>query len=549
MKKQKMNWNISKSFTVIIILALPLILVPSTEAFGDDDLTVKVGLYEDAPKIFTNTEGNPSGFWADILEYIASKEGWSIEWVSGTWPQCEKRLRNGEIDIMPDVGYTEKRAERFAFQEEVTLVSWSRVYVPEGSQIESIPDLNDKNIAMLRGSVNYTGPGGIKDLVESFHINCNFVEAADYNEVFELLKKAEVDAGVVNKNFGAKYEEEYNVDRTSIVFQPSDLKFAFPKDGSLTPHLIERIDYHIKKLQDNKDSIYYTSQEKYLGLEVGKKLVFPVWGQWALVATGSLLILFVGGFVVLRRANQKLRRANERLNEVDRLKSMFVASMSHELRTPLNSIIGFTGVLLQGLVGELNEEQKKQLKMVKSSSQHLLALVNDVIDISKIEAGKTKVQVEEFDLAEVIEEVKETFSVTARDENIHFQVDGPEELIMRSDRRRVKQVVMNFTSNAFKYTQEGEVTIIYKQKERMAEISVTDTGSGIPDSEMDKLFKAFSQVDQKNRAKEGTGLGLYLSRKIAHMLGGTVTAESELGKGSTFTFRVPLQYEEGTNNE
>lgn len=241
---------------------------------------------------------------------------------------------------------------------------------------------------------------------------------------------------------------------------------------------------------------------------------------------------------------KELKKANLKLCELDQLKSMFIASMSHELRTPLNSIIGFTGIMLQEISGEINEEQRKQLTMVKNSANHLLALITDVIDISKIEADKVELYIQEFDLSLLAQEIKESFAVVACKKGLELSLEVPPTLLIKSDERRTKQVLVNFISNALKFTDRGKIEIEIIKKDEIIEMSVRDTGIGIRKKDMDKLFKTFSRIATKDRIEEGTGLGLYLSKKIANLLGGDITAESEFGKGSVFTLILPLKYKE-----
>lgn len=246
----------------------------------------------------------------------------------------------------------------------------------------------------------------------------------------------------------------------------------------------------------------------------------------------------------VEKRTEELEYANLKLQELDRLKSMFIASMSHELRTPLNSIIGFTGIILQGMSGDINEEQGKQLTLVKNSANHLLALINDIIDISKIEAGKVEIAIEEFDLSVLAQEIKDSFAVVAEKKGLELLLQTPPTLIIKSDRRRTEQILVNFISNAVKFTDEGEVEIKIVKKDKMVEMSVRDKGIGIKKEDMDKLFKTFSRIPVKDRIIEGTGLGLYLSKKIADLLGGEIKAESEFGKGSIFTLTLPIKYKE-----
>ena len=247
----------------------------------------------------------------------------------------------------------------------------------------------------------------------------------------------------------------------------------------------------------------------------------------------------------------ELKSANIRLQEADRLKSIFLASMSHELRTPLNSIIGFTGIILQGMSGEVNEEQKKQLTMVKNSASHLLSLINDLLDISKIEAGKVELSLEEFRLDDVMRETVETFMPKVKEKGVELLADFSEGLPLFSDKRRVKQILMNLVSNAVKFTDQGSVKIASRiLKDKILEMRVTDTGIGIKKESMNKLFMPFQQIDSSlTKSHEGTGLGLHLSKKLVALLGGNISAKSRHNKGSEFTFTLPLKYEEEKRNE
>lgn len=245
----------------------------------------------------------------------------------------------------------------------------------------------------------------------------------------------------------------------------------------------------------------------------------------------------------LKNTTEELKDANTRLKEIDYLKSVFMASMSHELRTPLNSIIGFTGIMLMGLSGDLNDEQKKQLTMVKNSADHLLNLINDVLDISKIEAGKIEFSLEEFRLQDTVKEVIETISSSAVEKGLELVMDVSEDIMLLSDRRRVKQILMNITVNAVKFTETGSVRIEAKIKgSQSLEIKVTDTGIGIKEEDISRLFQPFQQIDMTLTKKfDGTGLGLHISQKLATLMGGHISAKSEHGKGSEFSIILPLR--------
>lgn len=239
-------------------------------------------------------------------------------------------------------------------------------------------------------------------------------------------------------------------------------------------------------------------------------------------------------------AMEQLAKANEELTRADRMKSEFLAVMSHELRTPLNSIIGFTGVIRQGRQGPVTEDQKKLLNLISASGKHLLHLINDLLDLSRIEAGRMDLEYETVNMADVIDDAVRTLELQAsmKELKVHQSIELTEPVV--TDPKRVFQVILNLLNNAIKFTPQGSVTLRAYQQNDLVVVSVTDTGIGIPKEKQSALFQAFSQVEGSSRRRfEGTGLGLYLCKKMIELLGGTIAMESEAGRGSTFTFSIP----------
>ncbi len=807
----------TRQFQCVIITFFSCILF-ITSAFADDKLhaplSIRVGAYDNQPKIYTDESTNIVGIFPDILGHISKKEGWQIKYVHGTWNQCLKRLEGNEIDLMVDVAYSKERAQQFDFTNETVLVNWAVVYTGNKLTIESFIDLNNKNVAVMKGSIHTEGIEGIKSLAKKFDIKCRFTEVQSYQEVFKLLSNGKVDAGVVNRIFGSLFSEEYNVRKSPIIFNPRHLRFALPKNAALTPTLIERLDHYLSILKKDPDSIYNkalyvylsglprelifsdpmtarkgarvvlsasekawirdhpvirlgvdpefapfehvtsdgtfdgiasdyvnilnkrlglnmqmagtlswkeavnrvkikkidvlpcvgitqkrtgylsfskpytnfyrviitrtdspflsglsdienmkvavqikTSHEGYLQENTSiEPLVYQTLQEALLSVSNGHAKAFVGNltsstywirklnltnlkvsapvsqetqnlhfavrddwpelvrilnkglssisrqeesnirkkwvnieytpgisrrvfwrytlqisgvvlciFIVIMFWNYKLKHeiqkririenqlfeANDNLRALDRLKSMFIASMSHELRTPLNSIIGFTGVILHGMTGALNDKQQDHLSRVYNSAKHLLALITDVIDISKVEAGRIDIFSQEIILSEIIDEAVVNIQPQLQEKKLALETSIPQELVMQTDRKRLLQCIINYLSNAVKYTESGTICITAEKVNTKVKILVSDTGIGISEQDQIRLFDAFERFDSHLRVKAGgTGLGLYLTRKlVTEILGGEVLVQSREGKGSTFGLLIPISIDSSENHQ
>jgi len=242
------------------------------------------------------------------------------------------------------------------------------------------------------------------------------------------------------------------------------------------------------------------------------------------------------------RLFKELEAANRDLKAASQHKSEFLANMSHELRTPLNAIIGFSEVLSERLFGDLNTKQDEYLKDIHASGQHLLSLINDILDLSKIEAGRMELELAEFHLPQAIENAL----VLVRERALRRGITLEQSIDSRlgeipGDERKIKQVLLNLLSNAIKFTPEGgRIEVHAKPVNGSVEVSVTDTGVGIAPEDQEAIFEEFRQVGTADKMVEGTGLGLALSRKFIELHGGRIWVESQVGAGSTFTFTLPV---------
>ena len=245
-----------------------------------------------------------------------------------------------------------------------------------------------------------------------------------------------------------------------------------------------------------------------------------------------------------KKTQEALHHAQEEAERANRVKSQFLASMSHELRTPLNAILGFSELLSDDTTGRFDEGTRRRfLDQIHSSGQHLLQLINDILDLSKVEAGQMELQLQSVDLGSLIDEARETVEPLAQIKAIALHAEPGPELHLIADAAKVKQMLLNLLSNAIKFTPNGgSIQIRWRQADSWVEIAVSDTGIGIAAEDLGRLFTEFQQLDAgPGRQQEGTGLGLALTRRFAEMHGGQVKVESALGMGSTFTLRLPLE--------
>ena len=687
------------SFILLVhaFLVLPVFASPPVQA---ESRSVRVGVYENAPKVFVDETGKPAGIFIDVLKHISETEGWTVRYVSGTWGQGLDRLARGEIDLMPDVAHTSDREKIFSFHKTPVLSSWFQVYARKGSGIRSILDLSGKRVVVLERSVQQEA---FARLADGFGLNAVITTLPDYKASFEMVARGEADAAVTNRFYGLMHAARLGLEDTAVMFQPSNLFFAAPMGKN--QGLLNAIDRHLDAMKQDPQSAYYRSLERWTSERVSYRL--PAWVKIGGLIAGVVLLASLTGSILLKhqvsartralfaqnremvninralqdserkyrellehansiilhwtgdgritflnefgqrffgysqaeiagrhvvgtivpefetggrdltplmdkicadptafernvnenirrngerswiswtnkvyfddqgriegilsigsditaqiRAEEELRRLNAELEQrvvertadlaeamkksqaADHLKSAFLATMSHELRTSLNSIIGFTGMLLQELPGPLNEEQKKQTGMVQTSARHLLALINDVLDISKIEAGQLSLAPATFDLRSSIEKTAGLVAPLAEKKEIHLKVEIAKDIgDMTTDQRRLEQVVLNLLNNAVKFTEKGYVSLSCRTDNRQCVISVADTGIGIQPEDVTALFQPFHQVDTGlSRKHEGTGLGLSISKRLVAMMGGAIDVQSEPGKGSTFTVRLP----------
>ncbi len=282
------------SFLIII-----LFIQAVTSAVVQADRTVNVGVYQNKPLTFIERDGSVSGFFIDVLENIAKKEGWDIHYTPGTWPQCLTNLKKGKIDLLGVIAYSKERSEYFDYTYQNLITEWGQIYIGKGKQIESILDLKDKKIAVLQNDMHFIT---LKNLTSQLGVKCRFIEAFEYQDVLGIVEIGKCDAGLVSHFYGNQHEGDYKIQKSPIVISPKELYCAAAKDKN--SDLLYALDMQVRKLKNDEHSIYYQSINKWFGGRT--KSVLPKWFKWIIACMVALLFFFLI-ISLLSRAQVKLK--------------------------------------------------------------------------------------------------------------------------------------------------------------------------------------------------------------------------------------------------
>jgi PAS domain S-box-containing protein len=294
---------------IIFIVILFSLSLPSRSIA---EINIKVGVYQNKPLVFIDEMGQVRGLYIDILEAIASKEGWKVDYVECLWPECLKMLEKGSIDLMTDIAFSEERNKKYAFTNETLLSNWGQVYKRKGINLNSVLDLHNKKFCGVKGDIYYECIGS---LAERFDIKLEYTDVMDYADVLELINKGSLDAGITSRLYGIMHEKNYpNIEKTPIICCPIELRFALPKDGKHTSYLIEKIDEKLRRFKANHNSIYYRSLDHWIGsVNIS---VTPSWLKWSMIGGGFLLLLLIVMIVLLRTTvNIKTRALKEEIEK------------------------------------------------------------------------------------------------------------------------------------------------------------------------------------------------------------------------------------------
>ncbi|MFH0856164.1 MAG: ATP-binding protein [Candidatus Omnitrophota bacterium] len=515
-----------------------LFLVAALLAFdlyaADARAPVKVGIYEDAPLLFIGDGGKPKGICVDILGKIASKEGWTIEYVPGSWPQCLERLKAGEIDLLADIVYTQARSEIYDFTFESIISDWGEAYARKGSGIQSILDVRNKVIAGVNNDIYYLE---FKKLAKAFKINCNFIEAGDYSGVFRLLEEKRADAGIVSRLYGAQRASPGNINKTAIVFSPEDARLASPKGKNRA--LLEAIDRNIAGLKKESNSFYYKTLEKWLGNAKARRI--SQFLTWFSVSALGLLLLFMLLSAILKAqvarrtkdltaAYAKLKETQEQLIQAAKMQVIggLASGVAHEVKNPLTVIL--QGVeYLEKKVSSENQDIYPVLNNVKIAVEKADNIIRGLLDFSRVSKLDTRLE----DINSVCERALSLLSHQFERNGIQVIKEmQPGIPAIMLDKNKIEQVVINLLMNAVQAVPKGgKIRLRTYCRGAGGEVSleVEDNGPGIPQEALGRIFDPFFTT---KRSSGGTGLGLSVVKNIVEMHKGKIEIKNNSGSGA-----------------
>ena len=511
-----------------------------------DERLVRVGVYQNAPQVFIEDDGAPRGIYIDILNEVARLENWRLEFVPGTFASGLDAVRNGRIDVMTSIAATPDRDEYIDFSKETVVSVWAQLYVRPDFSPQNILDMQDTRVTVLRDGI--LGRAFDK-LCKGFDVTCQIIPVDSYDHALQAIDDGLADGAVVNSILGFSRETNYAAKRSSIVFSPFRLQIAVPEERNAD--ITAALDRHLAAWRKDKNSFYFQTLDRWLGLKQEEKNVIPVWIWWTLGAGGVFILLFFSWNATLRhevtqrkRAEMSLALAKDEAEAANRAKSEFLAAMSHDLRTPLNAIMGFAQMMEMRTFGELGDPHyEKYAKDIHDSGTFLVSMINDILDLSKVEAGKYVLSERDIDMKAFFEDVTDMTQPLAQEKNIALVLEyASRPPILRADERVMTQVLNNLLSNAIKFTAEGgRITIrSWIGPQGNLSISVSDNGQGMSQDDIAKALQPFEQVNSNQAQKqEGTGLGLYLCQKLVGLHGGSILIKSEIDTGTEVVVKFP----------
>jgi len=519
-------------------LIIWLFFIFLSSSFATHATTLKVGVYHNPPSIFIDENDIPQGLFADLLNEIAKREQWTLDYQQGKWSELFEKLKHGEIDLLTSISYSEERARIFDFVESPVAVKWGTVYLPPDSKIAILPDLHEKRVAVLKGGIHGRN---FRKVTQDFGVVPQIIETTSHDETLQLLEKGMVDAGVVNSTFGYLKEEHYRVERSAIAFHPTRSTFAAPQGKNI--ELLQTIDNYLKEWRKDKSSIYYQTYNNWYGGKEYKDFDYVLLAQIMFVMA---LIVFAGLFWLhhLSCLNRKISQAHNEMEllkqqaeDANQAKSEFLGIAAHDLKNPLSAIKGLAEEIQEAYDEMPREEVITYAEKIHDASQKMFFLITNLLDVNAIESGKMNINIVDADMLPIMTTLIEHYAHQAEAKNIKLQFHHDHECYLAQvDQNTVYQVFDNLISNAIKYSPHGKhVNVLIRHKNNKIRCEIQDQGPGLTAEDRRKLFGKFNRLSAKPTGGEhSTGLGLFIVKKLVEAMQGRVWCETKPGNGATF---------------
>lgn len=506
--------------------------------------TIKVGYFDDQPICFRTGDGNNRGLAIDILEHISKEEGIALEITHGNRSEIINALENGEIDMIASLEFPYETDRNIICGDEIIISNWGVLFSSPGINIDSVMDLQDKWIGIVKDDPYYHGTSGLKNLIESFDIKAYLVEFDNYNEVVDAIETGNVDAGCLNNLFGSVVENKRDIRRTGIIYDPTDLGFAFHTNGSNTEHLIRITDRNMDEMKGDEDSIYYGSLETYLN-DDGEGRVKEILPDWILrvilIMLGIVIFLILTTIILrirIRMRTKELRMANERLHhDIQRRKEIENRLEDERNRSIfyLDLMIHDIGNIHHGLLStmqlyEMVKDDRSEADRTQERARNLLKRsINFVKNVKKFAEAKTRpIEPEPQNITAMVKRAISNVRLSYPNTEIKCDLRTPENLIFVLAEPLLEEVFYNLIHNAVNYQDRRipEIEIELSESGEEVTIEISDHGRGIPDDMKGSILNRPQEADKIKH----TGMGLTLVKALLDRYDGKISVEDRINR-------------------